>query len=261
MLILIAESKTMTPCDTPVDRERYAAHTPVFIDRAAGIMGALTRMPADELAARTRLSAAMVSRLMLMARGFPDTGTGARAAEAFTGVVFKAFGYDTLDAEARARTQEHLAIVSSLYGWLRPADIVKPYRLDYTTPAAPDGTALAAWWRRAVTARLLDTIAAGAHETVIDMLPADAARCIDWKAVKEHARVFKVDFREMGPGGATRTPHAGRLKTLRGLMLRHVMTNAIDTPEELAAAETDECLPTPQGAPGNITFLTAAPEK
>lgn len=261
MLVLIAESKTMTPCETPVDRERYAAHTPVFIDRAAGIMGALARMQPEELAARTRLSAAMVSRLMLMARDFPSTGTGAPAAEAFTGVVFKAFGYGTLDAAARARTQEHLAIVSSLYGWLRPADIVKPYRLDYTTPAAPDGSALAAWWRRAVTARLLDTIAAGAHETVIDMLPADAARCIDWKAVKEHARVFKVDFREMGPGGATRTPHAGRLKTLRGLMLRHVMVNAIDTPEELAAAETDECLPTPQGAPGTITFLTAAPEK
>lgn len=261
MLILIAESKTMIPCDTPVDRNIFTAHTPVFIDRAAEIMGALTRMPADELAARTRLSAAMVSRLMLMARDFPDTGTGAPAGEAFTGVVFKAFGYGTLDAAARARTQEHLAIVSSLYGWLRPADIVKPYRLDYTTPAAPDGTALAAWWRGAVTARLLDTIAAGGHNAVIDMLPGDAARCIDWKAVKGHARVFKVDFREMGPGGATRTPHAGRLKTLRGLMLRHVMVNAIDTPEALAAAETDECLPTPHGAPGTITFLTAAPEK
>lgn len=259
MLTLIAESKTMTPCDLPVEATAGDASRPVFADRAGEIMADLARMPADELAARTRLSPALLTRLRGMARDFAYTATGQRSIEAFTGVVFKAFDYATLDGAARAFTAGHVAIVSSLYGWLRPDDIVKAYRLDFTAHAAPGGRTMAAYWRREVTGRLLDAIDRGGHKAVINLLPGDAARCIDWQAVSRVARVYKVDFREITDGGASRTPQAVRLKTLRGRLLRHIAVTGTDSPEALAATETDDRMPHPAAADGTITFLTAPP--
>ena len=257
MLALIAESKTMTPCDTPVDPEVCARHRPASDIEAGAIMQALRSMPPAELAERTRLSAQMVKRLAGMIYEFPNKALGDMAIEAFTGVVFKAFGYRTLDAAAQAETCRRVRIISSLYGWLRPDDIIKAYRFDFTTPLAPGGLKFAAYWRADVTRRLINEITLGGIRDVLDLMPGDAARCIDMKAVSAHARVCKVDFREIVDGTTTRTPHAGRLKTLRGTLLRLIVTGGITSAEELCSLSTDSFVASPDSTPGHIIFETA----
>ncbi len=150
----------MAACDGSVTPEQYALHRPALDTQAGSIMESLRGMNAGELAAAVKISLPMARRLVRMIYDFPDKRLGGEAIEAFTGVVFRAFGYRLLDDDARRRACGHVRIVSSLYGWLRPDDIVKPYRFDFTTALAPGGRNFAAYWREYVTGCLLDELEA-----------------------------------------------------------------------------------------------------
>lgn len=256
MIILIAESKTMSECARSIGGANLSK--PVFETRAAAIMERLCEMPASEIARRGKLSPAMASRARLMALDFPDKSTGAKAAEAFTGVVFKALRYESLDASAKRFAGSNLRIVSSLYGWLRPDDIVKPYRLDFTMPLAPGDITFAAWWRDALTRRLSDELHASGCRDVLDLMPADAARCFNLKALGSDIRVWKADFRAV-EGATVKSPHATRLKTLRGLLLHRILSEQIESPEALMTIESDDFIAegTDPASPRHIIFTTA----
>ncbi len=258
MLILIAESKTMTDCRKAVSREEYAAHRPLLESGADALMESLDGLTAAELSAKVKISEAMGGRLKRMIYDFPMKETGQEAMEAFTGVVFRAFGFASLDGDARRRACGRIRIISSLYGWLRPDDIVKPYRFDFTTPLAPGGKTLVSHWKQDVTGLMLQYLEREGEHEVLDLLPADAARCIDWKRIAKAARVCKAGFREVRDGGAVRTPDAGRLKTLRGLLLRQIIADDINSLDGLAGLEAENYVANGfDPAFGVIEFLTA----
>lgn len=259
MLILIAESKTMTPCDGTVSAEEYNCHRPVLGEQADALMDALRRRTVDALARDVKISGNMARRLQQMIYDFPHKHAGSKAIEAFTGVVFKAFRYAALTDVERSRTAGCVRIISSLYGWLRPDDVIKSYRFDFTTHLAPDGDTFASYWRKDVTACLLQWLDANGCDEVLNLLPADAARCIDWKAIEGKAAVLKADFKEIQSGGLTRTPNAGRLKTLRGELLRQIICENVTSLSALAGLESDHYMAeSVQDIPGVIAFATAS---
>ena len=244
MLILIAESKTMLEQEQPVSRECFEANTPAGEASADAVMARVADMDIADIAAAIKISPAMAAKSKRMAYEFPNKQTGLRAIDAFTGVVFKNFDYPSLSPEEKERTAANVRIISSLYGWLRPEDIIKPYRFDFTTPLATDDKTFAAYWKKDVTIQLVKYLKTTGEKNILNLLPADAAKCIDWKLVKNFAKVWKADFKEQD-GAAVRTPHAGRLKALRGLLLRDIITQAITTPQALIAHESDTFLPLP----------------
>lgn len=239
MLILIAESKTMTPCRDAVEKDEYITHCPALECGADRVMESLRDISAENLVKDLKLSLPMVRKLQQMVYEFPNKALGSRAIEAFTGVVFKAFGYSSLDNECRRSTEERVRIISSLYGWLRPEDIIKPYRFDFTTRFAPEGKSFNVFWREAVTECLMKEISTTGCRHLLDILPADAARCIDWKKIEPLVEVWKIEFREVLPGGLMKTPNAGKLKTLRGNLLRHIISGGITSPRGLSGLATD----------------------
>ncbi len=258
MLILIAESKTMAACDSAIGHDEYLAHRPALEAEADAIMGSLRRMNADMLHAKVKISLPMVRRLQQMIYEFPNKAVGGEAMGAFTGVVFKAFKYNSLDDAARAATCDRVRIISSLYGWLRPDDIIKQYRFDFTTPLAPDGRTFMAYWRDKVTDLLLKELHEKSCTDILDLMPGDAARCIDWKRIAPEAKVWRADFREIQPGGAVRTPNSNRLKTLRGELLRQIIVENIDSPAVLSDLCGDNYAAAgPADSNGNIVFHTA----
>ncbi len=254
MLTLIAESKTMLDRELPVSPEQFEANTPAGEAAADEIMARVAGMDAEDIAAAIKISPAMAAKVVRMAYEFPNKQTGLRAIDAFTGVVFKNFDFSSLSPEEKERTNQHVRIISSLYGWLRPEDIIKPYRFDFTTPLAPDDKTFAAFWKKDVTIQLVRYLQANSETSILNLLPADAAKCIDWKLVKRFAKVWKVDFKEQD-GSAVRTPHAGKLKALRGTLLREIITQGIESPTQLLTLETDTLLPlaTPD-YPDHIAF-------
>lgn len=227
MLILAAESKTMA-LPHLLDSGVATSHTPLYEKNAADIMSHLRDIPRPQLAAELKLGEAATRQAAEWIYDFPDKRMGMPAIEAFTGVVFKAIGYESLTPQSKERASLRLRIISSLYGWLRPDDIIKPYRLDFGAKLAPGDKALNSYWKKDVTLALIRYIKESDTGEIINMLPADASRCIDWKLVKHYARVIIPQFKATD-GNSLRTPHAGKLKRLRGEMIRDILEHGVDS--------------------------------
>lgn len=240
MVILIAESKTMRDDQAVVAPDVFAAHRPAGEDGADLIMARLGRLSGPELIAETGLSASLAAKLRQMIYEFPNKALGLRAIEAYTGVVFKALGYDSLSRAAQQACDGRVALISSLYGFLRPDDVVKPYRLDFTAKAAPDGASLFSFWKKDVTIALVKAIREGGHAELLSLLPSDAAKCIDWKIVKRFCKVWKADFVEITDGNQTKTPSATKLKTMRGKLLRLILSRGLERIADIREAVSDD---------------------
>ncbi|MBD5376178.1 MAG: YaaA family protein [Bacteroides sp.] len=242
MLILIAESKTMQEHENLVSRECYEANIPAGESDADEIMSRVAGMSAADIGASIKISPTMAAKVKRMAYEFPNKASGLRAIEAFTGVVFRNLDYKSLSETEKESAGTRVRIISSLYGWLRPDDMIKPYRFDFTTPLSPDCSSLSSFWRKDVTINLVKYLRTNGTTSILNLLPSDAAKCIDWKLVKRFAKVWKADFKEHN-GEALRTPHAGKLKAMRGLLLREIIARGITDPAQLLTLATDDLLP------------------
>ena len=259
MLILIAESKTMTPCMAPQSNEEYAAHTPEFEAAADDIMQALHGISAQELSEKVKISFPLALKSRQMIYEFPDKSHGSKAIEAFTGVVFKALDAQSMSPCELTRLNSKVRIISSLYGWLSPDDVIKQYRLDFTTPLAPGNMKFAQYWQKAVSEALNNEVKTTGCDDILNLMPGDAERCIDTKLLAQGIKMWKVEFKEIKPGGKMATPTSNKLKTLRGKLLRQIIRENITTPAQLMELESDEYIadgnPT---KPGVISFTTVA---
>lgn len=255
MLILLAESKTMAP-QYEVAADDYAAHAPIYEATADDIMLSLRQYSQERLAEAIGVSAKMARYAAECIYDFPNKSMGRRAMDAYTGVVFKALDASTLSEAGTERCHRQLRIVSSLYGWLRPADILKPYRFDFSTPLAPGAKAFNAFWRKDATIALVRYLQENAESEVANLLPQDASKCFDWKLIKRFAKVYVADFK-IGEGTDLRTPHAGRLKELRGKMVRAIFEEGVATAAQLRDLSTDDFMAQgPTRYADHFTYLT-----
>ncbi len=226
MLILIAESKTMNHTLRDVTPTERVERLPMFQSQADAIIASLSGMSVGEIASKLGIGPRSAKMMADDIYDFANHATGITAVDAFTGVVFRSFDVPSLDDASRGRMCHRLRIISSLYGWLRPDDIIKPYRLDFTAKAAPDDTSMYSYWRKDVTVRLVNEIQDSGMREVVNLLPMDASKCIDWKLVKNFANVLVPNFKIQN-GDSLSTPNSTLLKTLRGQLLRHIITDDI----------------------------------
>ncbi len=234
MLILIAESKTMRDNQRVVSENEYSVHRPYFDDVADRIMRMVSKLSVSEMASLLKCSGKLALKGMDHARDFPLKSAGYTAMSAYNGVVFDSFCYDSLTEVEKEYAERNIMIVSSLYGLLYPDDIIKPYRLDYDSRITDGKEMLSAYWKDMNTEHLIKLLHEREDDTVLNMLPGNAAKCFDWKEIKNHAEVLVADFRIVGGGeGNYKTPHAGLLKKMRGTFLREIVTGRISNGKDL----------------------------
>lgn len=243
MVILIAESKTMLNTERVISQNEIKTSTPCFEEIAEEIVESLKEMTVGELAKELKLSSTLATKMQKMIYEFPYKSTGNQAIESYTGVVFKALDFASLSPDAKNRCVKQLRIISSLYGWLNPLDIIKPYRLDFTIkledgPSA--GKTLNAFWKMNVTKALVNMLNNCNEREIINLLPADASKCVDWKLVKRFAKVWKVDFQEISDEGEMKTPKAEKLKSLRGSLVRQILSKGLSSASELMQISGDK---------------------
>lgn len=233
MIILAAESKTMSANQREIPGKEFLNNLPEFESEADRITDFLRSQDAGSLAELIGISVPLAQKAVRLYYDFPDKSTGYPAVDGYTGEVFRALSYSTLDDDASSFLRERLLIVSSLYGILGCYSIIKPYRLDFTTDAAEGGMPMWKFWKPKATVALVRFLRQRDDLEVVNLLPAEAAKCIDWKIVKAFARVEKPDFKIVTSGGELKTPHSGKLKEFRGVMLRLIAENRIGSIDDL----------------------------
>lgn len=259
MIVLIAEAKSMGTAEVAVGTQAFAAHRPEFEALADGIMDSLRDHSIGQLGSEVGITTRLATSLQRMIYEFPNKSVGLRAINAFTGVVFRQLALEDYDIAQQGFLSDNVRIVSSLYGWLHPDDFIKPYRFDFKSRVAPGGESLMKFWKKDVTIALVKELQAkGATET-IDLLPSDAAKCVDWKVVKHFAKVYKVDFKTVSDSGELKTPNAGRLKELRGRLLDMMIRERISTAAEVSRLESADFMPNSEDAviSPTLSFITA----
>ena len=258
-MILIAESKTMSSAQDEISLEEFREYRPLFDGMADSIMYPLRDHTLEQLSLEAGITMRFAAGLQRMIYEFPNKSLGIRAIKAFTGVVFRQLRLSDYDDAQNQFLTENVRIISSLYGWLRPGDIIKPYRFDFKSHIAPLGETLMKYWRKDVTIALVKDLRERGDTAIIDLLPSDAAKCVDWKLVKRFAKVYKVDFQTVTGADETKTPNAGRLKELRGRLPDLIIREGLTDPSEIATLESSDFMSDPAGPrfPGYLSFITA----
>ncbi|MGR6982012.1 peroxide stress protein YaaA [Testudinibacter sp. P27/CKL/0425] len=149
--------------------------------------------------------------------------------------AFKGDVYTGLDAESLTRdevlyAQQHLRMLSGLYGLLKPLDLMQPYRLEMGTKLNnPKGKNLYEFWGEVITEQL-QTALEQQQDTVLVNLASDEY----YKAVKPqalNARIVKPIFLDFKNGKYKVISFYA--KKARGLMCRYMIQNRTSTVEEL----------------------------
>lgn len=153
-----------------------------------------------------------------------------RVSDLYTGVLYDALGFDTLDPAAKRRASRRLVVISALFGGLRPTDRVPSYRLSMGV-ALPGVGKLAPTWQGPLDRALAPTVGRG---LVVDM--RSAAYAAAWRPAGELAeRTVAVHVVRDEAGGRSVVSHMA--KHTRGLVTRHLLDSGVDprSPEQLAA--------------------------
>src|SRR5690606_12336860 len=191
MLLLLSPAKKLD-YDTPV---RTTLHTqPLFVEQAAELIAILREKTATEIASLMKLSDALaelnVGRYAEWKPKF-DTQSARQAILAFNGDVYEGLRASELSDADLEWAQEHVLMLSGLYGALRPLDLMRPYRLEMGTrlPTAR-GANLYAFWG----SRIADYLNERGDGIVVNLASEEYFKAVDRKALG--ARVIQCVFQE-----------------------------------------------------------------
>lgn len=226
MIILLSPAKTLdfeNPAPTTESSE------PVF------------HKDANRLAAQTKkLSPAKLRELMSISENLSEQVHGffaqwskqanaqraKQALFAFRGDVYRGFDADTLSTESVEFTQQHLRILSGLYGVLRPLDLIQPYRLEMGTKlSGKHGKDLYAYWGDRIAKELNRSLDASTDRLLVNLASNEYFKA---------ARVKQIECQLVTP--VFKELHNGKYQVLsffakpaRGMMARYLCEKQIDS--------------------------------
>jgi len=237
MLFLISPAKALD-YDTPATT---AVHTqPLFVSQASELIDVLKQKSPQEVAALMDLSDPLAGLNVGRYQAWTPRFTPANAKQAvlaFNGDVYDGLGAKTLTTADLEWAQQHLCILSGLYGVLRPLDLMQPYRLEMGTRlATARGRNLYQFWGGQIAEYLNQRAQADATPVVINLASEEYFKAVDQKVLKP--RVVTCVFEEHRGGGQYKVI-SFMAKRARGLMVRHAIETRAATPEALTRFHAD----------------------
>ncbi|MCH8861285.1 MAG: peroxide stress protein YaaA [Proteobacteria bacterium] len=238
MLTILSPAKKL---DFESESLREAGTTPEFAGAAAEIAGIAGALTLDQIQGMMKLS----EKLAVLTHGrfadFKADGEGSRGRQAvfaFRGDAYLGLDADTLSDADIDYAQDHLRILSGMYGALRPRDMIQAYRLEMATKLRnPRGRDLYAYWKddlvgavnEAVNRSLGGAAKGGGEPILVNLASKEYFSAIDAGSLK--ARVVTAHFKEIKDGVPKIMSFFA--KKARGMMTRFIIQNRIEDPEGL----------------------------
>ena len=158
------------------------------------------------------------------------------AIRAFAGDVYRGFDAASADTDTIAFAQDHVRILSGLYGVLRPLDAIRPYRLEMGTKWAPDGGKLTEYWGDKVAKAVAADLRAEGSKLLINLASNEYYAVVKGQLPKA-VRVIAPDFRVATAKGLQFQSFTA--KVARGAMARWLCDERIEDPAALADFDRD----------------------
>ena len=236
MLLLLSPAKSLD-YDTPLTGQPHTA--PLFVKDSKVLIDVLrTRSPqqiAELMDLSDKLSSLNVARYQAWSSRATEKNAR-QAALAFDGDVYGGLDARSLGAEDLAWAQDHVCILSGLYGVLRPLDLMQPYRLEMGTQLPnPRGHNLYAFWGSRISEYLNTRLRSDASPMVINLASNEYFKAVDTKALK--AQVVECVFQEYKADQYKIVSFYA--KRARGLMARYATVHRLTHIDQLKAFDSE----------------------
>ncbi len=236
MLFLLSPAKTLD-YDTPVGDVPYTQ--PLFIKRSVELIQTLREKSPQQMAELMNLSDALAGLNMARYQAWRPRFTAKNSKQAvlaFDGDVYGGLDAATLGAEDLAWLQDHVCILSGLYGLLRPLDLMQPYRLEMGTRlATPHGSNLYQFWGSQIADYLNQRSRRDVSPVVVNLASQEYFKAVDRRVLK--ARVVECVFEEYRAGQYKVISFMA--KRARGLMARYATQHRLVTPRQLESFDLE----------------------
>ncbi len=232
MIAILSPAKTL---DYHTPHPAVAASAPRFAVEAASLAASAGRLGHKQLGALMDISPKLARLNIDRFRAF-DAAEERPALFAYAGDVYRGFEARSLPPEALPFAQDHVRLLSGLYGLLRPLDAIRPHRLEMGTRWAPRRKTLTDWWGTRIAHALAADVAEEGSGVVLNLASKEY-----WAAVASHlprgVRVIAAHFRQAHPDGARFESFAA--KRARGTMARWVVEHRIAEVDVLPGFDSD----------------------
>ncbi len=149
---------------------------------------------------------------------------------AFTGDVYQGLDVNTMSSDDIAFAQQHLRILSGLYGLLKPLDLVLPYRLEMGTKLKTQrGNNLYDFWGTQLTDTLNTELENEPDPSLINLASNEYTKAVKLKSIS--ANVITPVFKDKKNGQYKIISFFA--KKARGLMSRYIINNRITSSEDI----------------------------
>lgn len=261
MLILISPAKNLDfESSLPPAAQELPTTTPQFKSQSRALAALMKVKSPQELVDLQSISTdlghrnAMRWRRWNMAR---TTGKDARQALfAFRGAVYQGMKPEEFSNSDLEYAQDHLRILSGLYGVLRPLDIIRPYRLEMGTKLENQaGSNLYNLWQPLLTKKVRSELRGQSDKLIVNLASTEYASAVLFSAIKSN--VVTPTFQDETRSGWRALMHF--VKTARGAMASWIVQNRIEDVEQLKefSGLAYEYVPS-ESSDGNIVFRRQA---
>jgi len=235
MLMVISPAKTLDYETPPV----IAEHTqPDYLKQAKQLITQLKKLKPIQVSELMDLSGQLAALNVVRYKEWqpPFTPENAKQAVlAFNGDVYDGLMAGDFAPEDFAFAQQHLRILSGLYGVLRPLDLMQPYRLEMGTRLeSAKAKNLYGFWGGTVTKALNELLKVQPAPVLVNLASEEYFKVVQSKAVK--ARIVTPLFEDWKNGEYKVISFFA--KKARGMMVRYAVQQRLTEPEGLKAFDT-----------------------
>ena len=230
MLVLVSPAKKL---DFESDASSAAHSQPDFLEQTSALVNAAKKLSRAKLAQTMKLSDNLAELNYRRFQDFSipfDLSNARQAAYVFNGDTYIGLDAHSLDEDDMAFAQDHLRILSGLYGMLRPLDLIQPYRLEMGARFQPGRKAnLHEFWDDTISQAINEALNQQSDKTVINCASNEYFKAVKTKRL--NGPVITPVFREIKDGQARTLGMFA--KRARGMMARFIIKNRIETPDSI----------------------------
>lgn len=231
MIVLLSPAKSLDfESEPPFDESSEIR----FAEETEYLVGKLKKMSARKLKSLMNISEdlAQLNAERYAQWSLPFTEKNSKQAIfAFTGDVYQGLEAQTLKESDLTYAQDHIRILSGLYGILRPLDRIQPYRLEMGTKwsVTAKKNNLYKFWREKLTQEMEREMKNQDEKIILNLASNEYSKAVDLK--KLGAKVISPEFKE--DKGDKYQMISFFAKKARGMMARYVVENRIEKIEDL----------------------------
>lgn len=230
MLAIVSPAKKLdfTDLATPMTHSQ-----PDFLDRAGVLVQAARKLSRARLSSLMKLSDKLTELNFQRFKAFAPPFTTANAKQAvlaFSGDTYVGLDASSLSEDDLVYAQDHMRILSGLYGLLRPLDLIQPYRLEMGSRLSnPQGADLYEFWGDELADTIDELVTSHREPVVINLASNEYFKALRPRHMK--TRVVTPVFKEVKDGEAKVLGLFA--KRARGMMTRYMIAKRIEKSEKL----------------------------